>query len=208
MRSSTLSTEPGGGQAHSPVPLQSTLAKRSKKRENQNPANSSSRNATRVNPYDADVDPAARGDKSKVKSLSSRTRQPINQSTDSLSSTRTVVPGRRERDRSLAQGEPGRSSKRTPSVEPTGADDDPLLTGPIAFAQYARLQIEVEKLREVRSKTRHDRSQFLWIHAFTQQLQRSKKTVEKQSKVIDDLRREVTDTKKVHFLSAFGVFGA
>lgn len=179
MRSSTLSTEPGGGQAPSPVPLQGTLAKRSKKRENQNPGNSSSgRNTTRGSPYDADVDPVARGDKSKVKSLSSRTRQPINQSTDSLSSTRTVVPGRRERDRSLTRGESVRSSKRTPSVEPIEADGDPLFTGSIAVAQYARLQIEVEKLRE--------------------QLQRSKKTIEKQSKVIDELRREVTDTNKVN----------
>lgn len=154
IRSSTLSNEPGGGQVPSTIPLQSTLVKRSKKRENQNPANASSNhNPSRGNQNDTDAVPVARGDKSKVnKPPSSRTRHAINQSTETQSSARTVVSGRRERDRSLTRGESVRSSKRTSSVEPTEADDDPQLTGPIAVAQYARLLNEVEKLREVGPK--------------------------------------------------------
>lgn len=153
--SSALSTELGGGEEPSLIPLQSTLVKRSKKRENQNPANTSSNhNSSRGNPNDIDTGPVARGDKSKVhKSLSSRTRHITNQSAETLSSSRTAVPARRGRDRSFTSGEPVRSSKRTSSVEPIEADDDPQLTGPIAVAQYTRLQNEVEKLREVRCNT-------------------------------------------------------
>ena len=154
IRSSTLSTELGGGQTPLPTPLQSTLARRSKKRENQYPANASSNhNHPRGNQNDADAGPVARGDKSKVhKSLNSKTRHTINQSAESSSSTRTSVSGRRDRDRSLTRGESARSSKRTPSVEPIEVDEDPQFTGAIAVAQYMRLQGEVEKLREVRSK--------------------------------------------------------
>ena len=153
IRSPTLSTEPGG-QTSSPIPLQSILVRRSKKRENQSPANASSNhNQSRSNQNDAEAGPVVQGDKSKVhKSLSSKNRHAINQSTETLSSTRTVVPGRRDRDRLLTGGESARSSKRTSSVEPTEADEDPQLTGAIAVAQYTRLQSEVEKLREVRSK--------------------------------------------------------
>jgi hypothetical protein len=147
-RSSTLSTEPGGCQA-TLTPLQATVVKRSKKRENQNSATSSSNhNPSRGHQNDADPGPVARGDKSKAKSLSSKSRHAIDQSTESMSSGRTVVSGRRERDRSLTRGD--RSSKRASSVEPIEADGDLQLTGPIAAAQYTRLQSEVEKLREVR----------------------------------------------------------
>jgi len=154
IRSPALSTEPGGDQAPTPTPLQATLVKRSKKRENQNPASTSSNhNFSRGNRNDTDSGPVARGDKSKVhKSLSSKNRHNNNQSIETPSSIRTVAPGRRDRDRSLTRGESVRSSKRTSSVEPIEADDDPQLTGPIAVAQYTRLQNEVEKLREVRFK--------------------------------------------------------
>lgn len=151
--STTLSTQPGGGLAPSPIPLQNTLAKRSKKRENQNPANSSSvYNSSRGNRNEMDIGPVARGDKSKVKSLGSKNRNVTHQSTETIPSARVAaVQGRRDRDRSLTRGEPGRSSKPTSSVEPTETDDGPQLTGPIAVAQYMRLQNEVENLREVRS---------------------------------------------------------
>jgi len=162
--SSPLYTEPGGGQVPSLIPPQSILAKRSKKRENQNPANTSSNyNSSHINRNDPDIGPVARGDKSKVhKPLSSRNRHIANQSTETLSSSRTAVSGRRDRDRSFASGESVRPSKRTSSVEPIETDDDTQLTGPIAVAQYARLQNEVEKLREVRCERvisdRHDSS--------------------------------------------------
>jgi len=151
---STLAAEPGGGQVPSLIPLQSTLVKRSKKRENQNPANTSSNyNPSHGNQNEVDTSPVARGDKSKVhKSLSSRNRHTTNQSTETPASPRTAVPGRRDRDRSFTNGEPVRSSKPTSSVEPIEPDDDCQLTGPIAVAQYTRLQNEVEKLREVRCK--------------------------------------------------------
>lgn len=154
MISPTLAAEPGGGQVPSLISLQSTLVKRSKKRENQNPANTSSnRNPSHGNQNDVDIGPVARGDKSKVhKSLSSRNRHTANQSTETPTSFRTAVPGRRDRDRSFTNGEPVRSSKPTSSVEPIEPDDDSQLTGPIAVAQYTRLQNEVEKLREVRWK--------------------------------------------------------
>ena len=149
-RSSTLFTDLGG--VSSPSPLQNALLRRSKKRENQIHANSSF-GPLRGSQNDADIGAVARGDKSRVhKSLGSRNRHTANQSTETLSSTRTVVPGRRDRDRSHNGGESARSSKRTPSVEPTEVDKDPQLTGPIAVAQYTRLQNEVEKLREVRPK--------------------------------------------------------
>lgn len=150
--SSTLSTEPGGGLAPSPASLQNQLVKRSKKRENQNPANSSSiYNSSRGNENEMDTGPVARGDKSKVKPLSSKNRSTTYQGTEMLSSTRTSVQGRRDRDRTLTCGEPVRSSKTTSPVEPIEVDDDPQLNGPIAVAQYTRLQNEIEKLREVRS---------------------------------------------------------
>ena len=151
---STLSTEPGSGQIPPSIPLQSAPVKRSKKRENQNPANTSSNhNPSRGNQNDADAGLVARGDKSKIhRPPSSKNRQTINQSTETPSSTRTAVPGRRDRDRSLTRGESARSSKQTSSVDPAEAGDDPRLSGPIAVAQYIRLQNEVEKLREVRSK--------------------------------------------------------
>lgn len=152
IRSST--TEPGGGQVPSPVPLQNTLSKRSKRRENKNLADtSSSHNHSRGNQNDADTGPVARGDKSRVhKPLNSKTRQTINQSIELLPSARAAVPGRRERDRSLTRGESARSLKRTPSVEPIEVDQDLQFTGAIAVAQYTRLQNEVEKLKEVCSK--------------------------------------------------------
>ena len=153
-RSSALSTEPGGGQVPSPFPLQNTLSRRSKRRENQNPANPfSDHHHSRGNQNDTDVGLVARGDKSKVhKSLNSKTRHAVNQSAETLPSARTAAPGRRDRDRSLTRGETVRSSKRTPSIEPTEVDEDPQFTGVIAVAQYTRLQSEVEKLREVRSE--------------------------------------------------------
>ena len=152
--SSTLSTDSSGGQVPSPMPLQSALAKRSKKRENQNSTNApSSQNHSRGTHNDTDAGPVARGDRSKGhRSLSSKNRHTINQSTETPSSARTAVPGRRDRDRSLTRGESARSSKRTPSVEPIEVDQDHQFTGAIAVAQYTRLQSEVEKLREVRSK--------------------------------------------------------
>ena len=208
IRSFPLFTEPSG-QAPSPSPLQSTLSKRSKRRENQNPANASSNHShSRGNQNDADAGPVARGDKSKAhKSTTSRNRHNINQSTETLSSTRTTVPGRRDRDRSLTRGESVRSSKRASSTEPIEVDDDTQLTGPIAVAQYTRLQNEVEKLREVRPK----HVMIDWIQSrFTppaQQLQRSKRTVEKQSKVIDELRKELTSTNRVCLFPIFGVCG-
>jgi len=168
IRSSILPTDLSGGPVPSPTLPQSTFVRRSKKRENQNPANaSSSQNHHRGNQNDTDAGPVARGDKSKVhKSLSSKNRQTVNQSTDPLSSTRTAAPGRRDRDRSLTRGESARSSKRTPSVEPIEVDEDPQLTGPIAVAQYARLQGEVERLREVRSKhVMTDTIQFRFTHS-------------------------------------------
>lgn len=154
IRSPTLFTDLGSSQVSPPIPLQNAPVRRSKKRENQIHANSSSsHNPSRGSQNDADVGTVARGDKSRVhKSLGSKNRHTINQSTETLSSTRTAVPGRRDRDRPHNSGESARSSKRTPSVEPTEADDDPQLTGPIAVAQYTRLQNEVEKLREVRPK--------------------------------------------------------
>ena len=170
LRSSTLPTDLTGGQFPSPTPLQNTFVKRSKKRENQNPANaSSSHNHSRGYQNDTDTGPVARGDKSKPhKPPSSKNRHTVNQSTETLSSTRTVIPGRRDRDRSLTRGESGRSSKRTPSLEPTEVDEDPQLTGPIAVAQYTRLQTEVEKLREVRSKhVMIDTTQFQFTHAYS-----------------------------------------
>jgi hypothetical protein len=148
---STLSTEPGGEQVPSLMPLQSAPVKRSKKRENQNPANTSSNHSSsRGSQNDIDTGLVARGDKSKVhKSLNSRNRPITNQSTETLPSSRTPVPGRRDRDRSFTSGESVRSSKQTSSAEPIEADNDTQFTGPIAFAQYTRLQNEVEKLREV-----------------------------------------------------------
>jgi hypothetical protein len=148
---STLSTGLGGGQASSPTPLQTGFIKRSRKRENQIPATSASNhNSSRGHQNELNIAPVARGDKSKVKPLSSKSRHTTNQSTDALSSTRTAVPGRRDRDRSLTRGESGRSSRQTSSVEPIEAGGDPQLTGPIAVAQYTRLQNEVEKSREAR----------------------------------------------------------
>jgi len=149
-----LSTDLTGGLVPSPTTPQSTFAKRSKKRENQNPANaSSSHNHSRGHQNDIDAGPMARGDKSKVnKPPNSKNRHIVNQNTEGPSSARTAVPGRRDRDRSLTRGESIRSSKRTPSVESIEVDEDPHLTGPIAAAQYTRLQSEVEKLREVCSK--------------------------------------------------------
>ena len=155
IRSSTiLPTDLSGGQVPSPTPPQSTFTKRSKRRENQNPTNAtSSHNHSRGHHNDVDAGPVARGDKSKVnKPPNSKNRYIVNQSTEAVPSTRTAAPGRRDRDRSLTRGESIRSSKQTPSVEPTEVDEDPHLTGPIAVAQYTRLQGEVEKLREVRSK--------------------------------------------------------
>ena len=161
-RSSTLSTEPGGGQSVSSVPLQNTLSKRSKRRENQNPANSSGHNLTRGHLNDEDDGPVARCDKSKAKSLSSRNRHTVNQNTDTQPSSRGAVLGRRDRDRSLTRGESSKPSKGTSSVEPIGASDDHQLTGPLALAQYARLQDEAEKLRDVRSQ--HIRIMIATIH--------------------------------------------
>ena len=150
----------------------------------------------------------ARGDKSKAhKTANLRNRHTTNQSTEPLSSTRTAAPGRRDGDRSLTRGESARSSKRTPSEEPIEVDQDPQFTGAIAVAQYTRLQNDVEKLREVRSQTRHDRRDLVLIYKCVQQLHRSKKTIEKQSKVIDELRKELTNTNKVILLSISGVYG-
>jgi len=202
-----LSTDLSGGQVPSPTPPQSTLSKRSKKRENQNPAHaSSSHNQSRGHQNDIDAGPVARGDKSRInKPPNSKNRHIVNQSTEALSSTRTAVPGRRDKDRSLTRGESIRSSKRTPSVEPIEVDEDPHLTGPIAVAQYTRLQSEVEKLREVRSK--HVMIDTFSVYTRTQQFQRSKKTIEKQSKVIDELRKELTSINRVCPSSTFGVHG-
>ena len=151
--SSTLFSELDGGQAPPPTPVHNKYSKRSKKRENQYPGNSSStHNHSRGSQNDADAGPVARGDKPKVKSMSSKHRHTTNQSTETSSSARTAIQGRRDRDRSLTRGESSRSSKQTPTVEPIDAADDPQLTGPIAVAHYMRLQIEVEKLREVGSK--------------------------------------------------------
>lgn len=149
-RPSTLPTELGGGPAHPTATLQNALSKRSKRRENQNPTNSSSiHNPSRGNQNEVDTNSVSRGDKSKAKSLNSKIRNATHQSTETLSSTRTAVQGRRDRDRSLTHGEPGRSSKPASPVELIETDDDPQFTGPIAIAQYMRLQNEVEKLREV-----------------------------------------------------------
>lgn len=153
--SSTFSTEPGpGGLTPSPIPLQSSLSKRSKRRENQNPANSSSiYNSSRGNQNEMDTGtgPVARGDKSKAKPLNSKNRSTTHQSTEMHSSARTAVQGKRDRDRSLVRGESSRSSKPTTSAESNEAENDLQLTGSIAVAQYMRLQNEAEKLREVRS---------------------------------------------------------
>ena len=153
IRPSTLSTQPDRRLSPSPIPLQSTLARRSKKRENQNPVNSSTiYNSTRSNQNEMDIGPVAGGDKSKAKALNSKSRSATYQSTENLSSARTaVVQGRRDRDRSLTRGESGRSSKPASSAEPIEADYNPQFTGAIAVAQYMRLQNEVDKLREVHS---------------------------------------------------------
>src|ERR1700679_2451756 len=69
-RPSTLSAELGGGLAPSSATLQNALSKRSKRRENQNPTNSSSiHNSSRGNQNEVDTNSVSRGDKSKAKSL-------------------------------------------------------------------------------------------------------------------------------------------
>ncbi|KAI0766152.1 hypothetical protein BD413DRAFT_571793 [Trametes elegans] len=84
-------------------------------------------------------------------------------------------PKRKERSRSR---ETARHARKMLSPDGAEEDDEPLYTGPLAQADYHRMRQEVELLRK--------------------QLVMSKKTIHKQSKVIDELRTELTTTTESH----------
>ncbi|KAI8985583.1 hypothetical protein BD414DRAFT_522794 [Trametes punicea] len=83
---------------------------------------------------------------------------------------------RRERSRSLETSL--RHSRKTSTPDLVEGDGEPMYTGPLVQADYHRMKQEVENLRK--------------------QVAMSKKTIHKQSKVIDELRRELTTVNESH----------
>ncbi|KAI0369183.1 hypothetical protein BV20DRAFT_968377 [Pilatotrama ljubarskyi] len=97
---------------------------------------------------------------------------------DAASSTRLPRSKRKERSRSRSREAATRPHRKgvTPDVADEG--EEPLFSGPLAQADYNRMKQEVENLRK--------------------QLSISKKTIHKQSKVIDELRSELKTTQELH----------
>ncbi|PIL25189.1 hypothetical protein GSI_13078 [Ganoderma sinense ZZ0214-1] len=85
----------------------------------------------------------------------------------------------KRKERSRSRDAPHRNSRKaaTPN-ESTEDEDDPMYTGPLAQAEYTRMKQEVETMRK--------------------QVAMAKKTIGRQSKVIDELRSELSTTDELH----------
>ncbi|KAH9888790.1 hypothetical protein C8Q73DRAFT_654623 [Cubamyces lactineus] len=84
----------------------------------------------------------------------------------------------KRKDRSRSLDAALRHSRKATTPEPVEELEEPMYTGPLAQADYHRMKQEVENLRK--------------------QVAMSKKTIHKQSKVIDELRTELTTTTESH----------
>ncbi|KAI0630836.1 hypothetical protein C8Q77DRAFT_1063084 [Trametes polyzona] len=84
----------------------------------------------------------------------------------------------KRKDRSRSRENTLRHSRKSAASESTEESDEPMYTGPLAQADYHRMKQEVENLRK--------------------QVALSKKTIHKQSKVIDELRAELTTVNESH----------
>ncbi|EJF64053.1 hypothetical protein DICSQDRAFT_133756, partial [Dichomitus squalens LYAD-421 SS1] len=84
----------------------------------------------------------------------------------------------KRKERSRSRDATHRYSRKTVTPEPTEDDNEPTYTGPLAQAEYTRMKQEMENLRK--------------------QVAMTKKTIAKQSKVIDELRSELTTTNESH----------
>ncbi|KAI1793469.1 hypothetical protein LXA43DRAFT_885630 [Ganoderma leucocontextum] len=98
---------------------------------------------------------------------------------DSVRSGNAQNARSKRKERSRSRDATHRNSRKaaTPN-ESTEDEDDPMYTGPLAQAEYTRMKQEVENMRK--------------------QVVMAKKTIGRQSKVIDELRSELSTTDELH----------
>ncbi|KAJ2985514.1 hypothetical protein NUW54_g10130 [Trametes sanguinea] len=100
----------------------------------------------------------------------------IAQELDRTAITHSARSKRKERSRSFDAS--SRHTRKTVTPDIVEDDGEPMYTGPLAQADYQRMKQEVDNLRK--------------------QVAMAKKTIHKQSKVIDELRMELTSTNEAH----------
>ncbi|KAL7280711.1 hypothetical protein ACG7TL_005652 [Trametes sanguinea] len=100
----------------------------------------------------------------------------ITQELDRTAITHSARSKRKERSRSFDAS--SRHTRKTITPDIVEDDGEPMYTGPLAQADYQRMKQEVDNLRK--------------------QVAMAKKTIHKQSKVIDELRMELTSTNEAH----------
>ncbi|TFK88432.1 hypothetical protein K466DRAFT_662322 [Polyporus arcularius HHB13444] len=84
----------------------------------------------------------------------------------------------KRKDRSRSRETAHRHSRKTGTPDPLEDEEEHAYTGPLAHAEFTRMKLEMENLRK--------------------QMAMAKKTITKQSKVIDELRAELTNTNETH----------